>query len=197
MRGTGRDPHIGIIGAGLAGLRCADMLLQHGFKVTIVEGRDRIGGRLYQETLPNGRVVDIGPNWIHGTNNNPILDIAKNNGIAMHSWDTGSLVFDENGGLHPTEDGEKHSGMMWGIVQDAFKHSNKHSAEIDPRESLFDFFKTRIVEVIPETTEDWQRKREVVLQMADLWGAFIGSPIERQSLKFFWLEECIEGGMSK
>jgi predicted NAD/FAD-dependent oxidoreductase len=26
-----------------------------------------------------------------------------------------------------------------------------------------------------------------------MWGAFVGSPIQRQSLKFFWLEECIDG----
>jgi phytoene dehydrogenase-like protein len=39
-------PHIGIIGAGIAGLRCADILLQHGIKVTLLEGRSRIGGRV-------------------------------------------------------------------------------------------------------------------------------------------------------
>ena len=85
---------------------------------------------------------------------------------------------------------------MWDIVQAAFKHSNKYSAEIDPSESLLDFFKVKLKELIPESTEDWQRTREIVLQMADLWGAFVGSPVERQSLKFFWLEECIEGGKS-
>ena len=26
-----------------------------------------------------------------------------------------------------------------------------------------------------------------------MWGAYVGSPVERQSLKFFFLEECIEG----
>ena len=36
-----RKPHIGIVGAGLSGLRCADILLQHGFQVTILEGREQ------------------------------------------------------------------------------------------------------------------------------------------------------------
>ena len=31
------------------------------------------------------------------------------------------------------------------------------------------------------------------LGMAQMWGAYVGSPVQRQSLKFFWLEECIEG----
>lgn len=193
MQGSGRIPHVGIIGAGLSGLRCADILLQHGFQVTILEGRERIGGRLYQDWLPNGVAVDVGPNWIHGTTNNPILDIARETGTVMGSWDTGSYVFDEDGGLYGLEEGEAYSEMMWDIVQAAFKHSNKNSAEIDPAESLRDFFEVKLRELVPETTENWQRKREIVLQMADLWGAFVGSPVERQSLKFFWLEECIEG----
>ena len=41
-----QPPHIGIIGAGLSGLRCADILLQNGARVTILEARDRIGGRV-------------------------------------------------------------------------------------------------------------------------------------------------------
>lgn len=189
----GHVPHIGVIGAGLAGLRCADILLQHGFRVTILEGRDRIGGRLYQDRLANGHTVDIGPNWIHGTEDNPMLDIAKTTNTATGSFDPSSYVFNSNGELYPHEDGEAYSTMMWDIVQAAFKYSNKHSAEIGPEESLLDFFKSKVKELIPETDDDWDRKRTIVLQMGDLWGAFVGSPIERQSLKFFWLEECIEG----
>lgn len=42
----GRQLHVGIVGAGFAGLRCADVLLQHGHKVTIFEARSRVGGRV-------------------------------------------------------------------------------------------------------------------------------------------------------
>lgn len=161
--------------------------------MTILEARDRIGGRLYQDRLANGHIVDVGPNWIHGTENNPILDLAKETNTALGSWDSGSYVFNEDGELYDLKESENHSTMMWDIVQAAFKHSNRNSAEIDPKESLRDFFEAKLRELIPETTEHWQRQRDIVLQMADLWGAFVGSPVERQSLKFFWLEECIEG----
>lgn len=146
--------------------------------------------------MANGITVDVGPNWVHGTDNNSILDIAKETNTALGSWETGSYVFNENGELYSLKDVERYSKMMWDIVQAAFKHSNKNSAMIDPNESLLDFFKVTLKELIPESTENWQRKRDIVLQMADLWGAFVGSPVERQSLKFFWLEECIEGGKS-
>lgn len=153
-----------------------------------------MGGRVHQHRLPNGKLVDEGPNWIHGTNDNPILDIAKKTNTAVGSWDTRSFVFNESGELFSSADGEHYSTIMWDIVKDAFEYSGEHSASIDPQESLLDFFKRRIVERIPESIENWKRQREIVMQMADLWGAFVGSPIERQSLKFFWLEECIEGG---
>ena len=38
--------HVCIIGAGITGLRCADILTQHNIRVTILEGRDRVGGRV-------------------------------------------------------------------------------------------------------------------------------------------------------
>ena len=39
-------PHVCIIGAGVSGLRCATVLLEHDYEVTIIEARDRIGGRV-------------------------------------------------------------------------------------------------------------------------------------------------------
>lgn len=41
-----RIPHVCVVGAGFAGLRCADVLVSQGVKVTILEGRDRLGGRV-------------------------------------------------------------------------------------------------------------------------------------------------------
>jgi monoamine oxidase len=48
--------HVCIVGAGISGLRCADILLSHGFKVTILEARDRIGGRVshFSSVFMNG-----------------------------------------------------------------------------------------------------------------------------------------------
>ena len=41
-----KDVHVCIVGAGLAGLRCAEILIEHGVRVTMIEARDRIGGRV-------------------------------------------------------------------------------------------------------------------------------------------------------
>jgi len=182
-------PEICVLGAGLAGLRCADVLLQHGFKVTVLEARDRIGGRCHQASLPCGNLVDLGPNWIHGTDDNPILDLAKATKTATHTWGEETRVFDENGTL--LEDGREISDVMWKIIVLAFKHSAQNTTRIDPKESLNDFFERRVEEEF--SGEEASRKKKVLMQMAELWGAFVGSPVTRQSLKFFWLEECIDG----
>ncbi|KXJ91121.1 hypothetical protein Micbo1qcDRAFT_188991 [Microdochium bolleyi] len=188
-----RKPHVGIIGAGLAGLRCADVLIQHGFEVTILEGRNRLGGRVHQERMPAGYLVDAGPNWIHGTNDNPILDIAKQTNTLFGSWDTSTFVFDDSGEAVPLSNAEAYSTMMWNIIEAAFKHSNQNCASISPSESLWDFFQLEVVKRIPETTPNFQRERELVFQIAESWGAFVGNHVFGQSLKYFWLEECIEG----
>ena len=39
-------PRVCIVGAGIAGLRCADILIQAGIVPTVFEARDRVGGRV-------------------------------------------------------------------------------------------------------------------------------------------------------
>jgi NADPH-dependent glutamate synthase beta subunit-like oxidoreductase len=51
---------VGIVGAGLAGLRCAEILISEGVEVTILEARDRIGGRVsYYIRQIDGQFVSI------------------------------------------------------------------------------------------------------------------------------------------
>jgi monoamine oxidase len=54
-----------IIGAGLAGLAAAERLVRAGRAVTILEARNRIGGRVW--TVDGGPVpLELGPEWIEG-----------------------------------------------------------------------------------------------------------------------------------
>ena len=74
--------------------------------MTLIEGRSRLGGRVHQVTLPPGHVVDAGPNWIHGTTNNPILDLAKETGTTFSTGDIGMSMLDEAGRLLPRAQAE-------------------------------------------------------------------------------------------
>ena len=55
----GQVPHICIVGAGIAGLRCAAVLSERGLRVTILEGRDRIGGRVSASENEKGSKLTI------------------------------------------------------------------------------------------------------------------------------------------
>ena len=49
-----------VVGAGISGLRAASVLQRHGVEVTILEGRDRIGGRIHTTRNDQGISRDIG-----------------------------------------------------------------------------------------------------------------------------------------
>ena len=189
-----RKVSVGIVGAGFAGLRCADILLQAGCEVTILEARDRLGGRVAQSTHLGHR-VDLGPNWIHGSDDNPVMDIAKQTGTELHAWDDDALTFDEAGKLFGEEEADEYGALLWddGLIADAFRYSNEKK-DIDPQENLYDFFVEKSRDLFKDKPEEEaQRKRQRLLQFTWQWSCYIGSPVTRQSLKFFWLEECIEG----
>ncbi len=53
-----------VIGAGVSGLAAADALRRRGLDVCILEGRDRIGGRVLSLPTAEGAGIDLGPAWI-------------------------------------------------------------------------------------------------------------------------------------
>ncbi len=52
-----------VIGAGLAGLAAAERLVEAGVPVTLLEARDRLGGRVWTERDTAGTAVDLGAEW--------------------------------------------------------------------------------------------------------------------------------------
>ena len=53
-----------VVGAGLAGLAAARTLTDHGCDVTVLEARQRVGGRVWSVTLENGEIAELGAEWI-------------------------------------------------------------------------------------------------------------------------------------
>lgn len=75
-------PTVVVIGAGLAGLTAAWRLATNGHSVVVVEARDRVGGRVWSERLPNGAVVELGGEWITDRDRT-LLDLAATLDVAL------------------------------------------------------------------------------------------------------------------
>src|SRR5690348_2844333 len=59
--------HVAIVGAGAAGLMTACELARAGIEVTILEARDRLGGRIYPlPTEDFGYPAEGGAEFVHG-----------------------------------------------------------------------------------------------------------------------------------
>ncbi|KAK4255732.1 hypothetical protein QN277_008694 [Acacia crassicarpa] len=76
-----------IVGAGLAGLAAARQLLSFGYKVVVLEGRNRPGGRVYTQKMGlEGKfaALDLGGSVITGIHANPLGVLARQLSIPLH-----------------------------------------------------------------------------------------------------------------
>lgn len=134
-------------------------------------------------------VANRGPNWIHGTSNNPIVQLANETKTPLASMADNACVYSSQGLPMSSEEVSAGLDKVWSLIADAFKHSNEHCLTIPSDLSLKDFFRERLLE---ESMDSEEQNR--IMLLAETWGSFIGDPWEKQSLKWFWLEECLDGG---
>ncbi|MGM0578477.1 MAG: flavin monoamine oxidase family protein [Myxococcota bacterium] len=76
------DETIVVVGAGLAGLAAARRLREHGARVTILEARDRVGGRTWTVEV-GGSAMDVGAATLHGWKGNPLVEVAREAGARL------------------------------------------------------------------------------------------------------------------
>ena len=61
------EADVAVVGAGLAGLVAARRIAATGAQPLVIEARDRVGGRVLNEEIGDGKVVEIGGQWIGPT----------------------------------------------------------------------------------------------------------------------------------
>jgi hypothetical protein len=108
----------------------------------------------------------------------------------LHHWNSKQNIYDSSGRLLPDEKSDKMSTLLWEIIEEGFKYSAKLGKAIPEGDSFYDFFKVKAKERFPDQKGD----EELLLQMSEVWGAYVGDPVTRQSLRFAYLEECCGGG---
>lgn len=127
------------------------------------------------------------------TGYNPIVELAKETGTPLHLWKESTLLIDGDG--HPVASSEANKALkkVWEILEAAIEHSMLRNEEIHHSASLLNFFESWCNQAV-EAGKMNKREMVLVLGMSQMWGAYVGDDVELQSLKYFYLEDCINGG---
>ena len=95
-------PTIGIIGGGLTGLTLACLLKKQGIEATILEARDRIGGRIYTVAPSTDTPIEMGATWL-GKQHTHLLQLLKDLDIGIFEQQLGSTAFYEPMSINPPQ----------------------------------------------------------------------------------------------
>lgn len=108
--GQGRAERIIVVGAGMAGLVAARLLRDSGFIVTVLEARDRTGGRVWTDDRL-GAPLDLGGSWIHGVEGNPLTLWCEKLGINLVESQGERLLIDKRA-TAPTREGQRRRAIL-------------------------------------------------------------------------------------
>lgn len=91
------ETDVAVIGAGLAGLSAAQALEAEGVDVAVIEARDRVGGRTVNEPIGDGKIVELGGQWV-GPGQDRILGLISELGLGTFpTFGDGRNLFERRG----------------------------------------------------------------------------------------------------
>lgn len=94
-----RDVDLVVVGAGLAGLAAARDAVAAGSSVLVLEARDRVGGRVLNEDIGGGHVVEVGGQWI-GPTQERLAALARELDVdTFPTWSEGENLIEYGGRL--------------------------------------------------------------------------------------------------
>lgn len=121
-----------VIGAGVAGLAAARALRSASFKVTVLEARDRIGGRVWTNHAWQDAPLDMGASWIQGVNGNSITKLAAQFDVKTYETDSDSVViYDWEGEELSEDEAEEIDAAMEALMEQAEKARDEMDEDED------------------------------------------------------------------
>lgn len=134
--------HVIVIGAGVSGLATARKLVAAGIQVTVLEARDRIGGRVWTDRSL-GFPVDLGASWIHGVEDNPISALADQAGAARFRTDEEQEVLLDASGEVSDSRLERYASLGEGLLETLENLKENASVSTSLQDGLDQYLATR------------------------------------------------------
>ena len=91
-----------ILGAGLSGLRTAGLLKMAGYKILVIEARERLGGRIFTKSSAGDTPVEMGATWF-GAKHTHLTALLKELGVEYYEQHTQGIAFFEPFSLAPPQ----------------------------------------------------------------------------------------------
>lgn len=117
-----------------------------------------------------------------------MIELAGLTKTHLEDWDGGQATWGPNGKLLDEQTADKMNKFVWDTINNAFAYSEKHGDRIPAELSLLDYFRDQV-----EKSGLSAAEKALTLESCKLWGTYMGEPVWRQSLRFFRLEQCIDG----
>ena len=91
-----------VVGGGFAGVSCARALTDQGYDVVVLEGRNRLGGRVHSVVTEEGATIELGAAVLMGVQGrNPLAIQCRKYGVKMRKLDNSCPLHDADGTLLP------------------------------------------------------------------------------------------------
>ncbi len=165
MKRTSSD--VIVIGAGAAGLSAARELSRRGLRITILEARNRLGGRIFTtRDSQSASPIELGAEFVHGEPTET-LDIVRAAGLNLN-WLPDNHHHSKNGKLSP-------SGGFWEKLTELRKSISKTTSRSPRDYSLAEYLEHRKLDA---------ESRLLLLNYAEGYNAGHSNKISIKSMAF-------------
>ncbi|KAF9102444.1 hypothetical protein BGX29_004587 [Mortierella sp. GBA35] len=202
---TNGKKHVVIIGAGISGLAAAHELSKHpsSIQVTVLEARNRIGGRLdTHRNLVQGEhediPIDFGASWIHGVDpSNPIVSLAETAQARLEATNTDVIYYHPGQSALKQEESNHYWAVLWEIFAKAQEfsrdHRNRISVHTSFRNWLDHYLSTRQSRDPALPNYMSPRERKIIPLLAQFWADENAIALNKVSLKYMDAENMLPG----